>query len=51
MFIGKTLLLIDLLVRLLQLQQVVLFTLDGEDLHLFYHGKVYATTLASLYAI
>ncbi len=49
MFIGKTLFLFYLLVRLLQLQQVVLFTLDGNNLYLFYHGKVYTTTMALLY--
>jgi len=49
MFIGKTLFLIDLLVRLLQLQQVVLFTLDGNILFLFYHRKVYTTCLTSLH--
>jgi hypothetical protein len=48
MFIGKTLFLFYLLVRLLQLRQVVLFTLDGNDLYLFYHGEVYTTTVASL---
>ena len=49
LFIGKTSSLFYLLVRLLQLRQVVLFTLDGEDLYLFYHGKVYTTTIALLY--
>ncbi len=51
MFIGKTLFLIYFLVRLLQLKQVVLFTLDGERLYLFYHGRVYTTYIPQLNAI
>jgi hypothetical protein len=50
-FIGKTLFLIYLLVRLLQLKQVVLFTLDGERVYLFYHEKVYTTYIPQLNAI
>ncbi len=50
-FIGKTLFLIYLLVRLLQLKQVVLFTLDNERLYLFYHKKVYTTYIPQLNAI
>ena len=48
MFIGKTFFQFYLLVRLLQLQQVVLFTLDGERLYLFYHGRVYTSYIAQL---
>jgi len=40
-----------MLVRLLQWRQVVLFTLNGERLYLFYHGKVYTTTIQLLNAI
>ena len=51
MFIGKTLLLIDLLRRLLQRRQVVLFTVNGDSLYLFYHGNVYTTAMAMLITI
>lgn len=40
-FEGKTLFQYYILVRLLQRKQVVLFSLDGEKLFLFYHDKVY----------
>jgi len=40
-----------MLVRLLLRKQIVLFTLNGERLYLFYHGKVYTTTMQSLNAI
>ena len=30
-----------LLIRLLQQKQIVLFTVDGVNLYLFYHGQVY----------
>jgi hypothetical protein len=40
-FEGKTLFLYYLLVRLLQLKQVVLFSPNGKELYLFYHDQVY----------
>ncbi|KAF8803006.1 hypothetical protein BYT27DRAFT_7196153 [Phlegmacium glaucopus] len=46
--IGKTLFQYYLLIRLLQLKQVVLFTLDGEDLLLFYHDAVYQGVLGDI---
>jgi len=49
--LGKALFLIYLLVRLLQLKQVVLFTLDGERVYLFYYKKVYTTYIPQLNTI
>ncbi|KAF8522168.1 hypothetical protein BU17DRAFT_45229 [Hysterangium stoloniferum] len=40
-FLGKTLFLFYLLVRLLQQKQIVLFSLDGDELFLFFHDAVY----------
>ncbi|KAF8525778.1 hypothetical protein BU17DRAFT_62351 [Hysterangium stoloniferum] len=40
-FLGKTLFLFYLLVRLLQQKQNVLFSLDGRQLFLFFHDAVY----------
>ncbi|KAF8968253.1 hypothetical protein BDZ97DRAFT_1799501 [Flammula alnicola] len=48
---GKTLLLYYLLVRLLHLKQVVLFSLDGVRLHLFYHDKVHTVSTMALLAV
>jgi len=39
--LGKTAFLPYLLIRLLQQKQIVLFTLDGVRLYLFYHDQVY----------
>jgi len=39
--LGKTTFLPYLLVRLLQQRQIVLFTLDGDDVYLFYDGEVH----------
>jgi len=39
-----------LLVELLVLKQLVLFTLDGARLYLFYHGKVYTISMSRLLA-
>ena len=44
---GKTLFLPYLLARLLQLNQSVLFSLDGERLYLFYFGHVWTATADS----
>ncbi|KAF8522170.1 hypothetical protein BU17DRAFT_64501 [Hysterangium stoloniferum] len=41
-FLGKTLFLFYLLVRLLQQKQNVLFSLDGSQLFLFFHDTVYS---------
>ncbi|KAF8802999.1 hypothetical protein BYT27DRAFT_7196147 [Phlegmacium glaucopus] len=46
--IGKTLFQYYLLIRLLQLKQVVLFTLNGEDLLLFYHNEVHQAVLGDI---
>lgn len=46
--IGKTLFQYYLLVRLLQYKQVVLFSMDGARVFLFYHDRVYTATTASL---
>lgn len=49
--IGKTMFQYYILVRLLQHKQIVLFTMDGEHLWLFYHDGVYMTTTASLVGV
>ncbi|KAJ3497409.1 hypothetical protein NLJ89_g10352 [Agrocybe chaxingu] len=49
--IGKTLFQYYLLVRLLQQKQLVLFSLDGEWLYLFYHHGVYTVTMPTLAAV
>lgn len=48
MFEGKTLFLYYLLVRLLQRKQVVLFSLNGERLYLFFHNEVYTVSVMTL---
>ncbi|KDR66585.1 hypothetical protein GALMADRAFT_80659 [Galerina marginata CBS 339.88] len=45
---GKTVFLFYLLVRLLQLKQPVLFSLNEHRLHLFYHDKVYKASTAAV---
>ena len=44
---GKSLFQYYLLVRLLQRKQIVLFSMDGERLYLFYHDKVYTASMVT----
>ena len=48
MFEGKNTFQCYLLVQLLQQKQVVLFSQDGEELYLFYHGTVYTVYIMVL---
>ncbi|KDR75596.1 hypothetical protein GALMADRAFT_140226 [Galerina marginata CBS 339.88] len=48
---GKTLFNYYLLIRLLRLKQVVLFSPEGNQVYLFYHGEVYTNSMEALTAV
>jgi len=47
-FEGKTTFLYYLLVRLLQRKQIVVFSIDGEELFFFHHDNVYTADVTGL---